>query len=167
MPTQDYESLIGPFRKYDFRDRYGHPLINCVDFYKLVDMALGQVKIKQGGDRMFTLKEGMHRFTEVQVLDEPGAGGAYHEYRVKDVDGSAVFAAISFQKGPVQESGKNGIFIEDLLNICAHRLECFQAGDFACGENEKALSAIKDALKWLNKRTADRQARGVEGRTEK
>jgi hypothetical protein len=63
-------------------------------------------------------------------------------------------------------ANKNGIFIEDLLQICAHRLECFQAGDFACAENGKALAAVKDALKWLNRRTADRQARSVEGKSE-
>ena len=116
---------------------------------------------------MFTLPEGQHRFTEIKVLDEPGAGGAYHQYRVCAVvpEGhpSAIFAEISFQKGPVAEAGKNGIFMEDLLGICRHRLQCFQAGDFACRENALALTKIEEALHWLNHRTADRQRRKVEG----
>ena len=118
---------------------------------------------------MFKLEEGQHRFTEIQVLDESGAGGAYHEYRVKPVDGdqNPPFAKISFQKGPVAESGKNGIFIEDLLQICRHRLQCFQNGDFACRENALALTKIEEALHWLNHRTADRQRRKVEGTSEK
>jgi hypothetical protein len=121
---------------------------------------------------MFKLEEGSHRFTEVLFLNERGPGGAYHEYRVVDADadesgqGKRIFASIVFQKGPVKEAGKNGIFIEDLLQICAHRLECFQAGEFACDENDGALTAIRGALKWLNWRTKDRQRRGVEGRTE-
>ena len=119
---------------------------------------------------MFRLEEGQHRFTEVQVLDEPGAGGAYHEYIVCTVDTEnqvPPFADIKFQKGPVAIAGKNGIFIEDLLQICRHRLQCFQGGDFACRENALALTKIEEALHWLNHRTAGRQKRGVEGTLQK
>ena len=116
---------------------------------------------------MFKLEEGQHRFTEVIVRDDPGAGGAYHEYRVCQVvpEGhpSAVLADIKFQKGPVAEKGKNGIFMEDLLQICLHRLQCFQAGNFSCRENAEALTKIEEALHWLNHRTTDRQRRKVEG----
>lgn len=114
---------------------------------------------------MFVLPEGQHRFTEIHVLDEPGAGGAYHEYLVKPVDGdqNPPFAKISFQKGPVAEAGKNGIFMEDLLEICRHRLRCFQSSKFACRENALALTRIEEALHWLNHRTPDRQRRKVEG----
>ena len=115
----------------------------------------------------FTLGAGQHRFTEVRVLDEHGAGGAHHEYQinaVKPVEGGLVpiFSTVKFQKGPVAECGVNGIFMEDLLQICRHRLQCFQSGDFACRENALALTKIEEALHWLNHRTADRQARGVE-----
>ena len=121
---------------------------------------------------MFRLEEGQHRFTEIQVLDEPGAGGAYHEYRVVDSSGDDQkpcheYAYVRFQKGPIKEAGKNGIFIEDLLQICRHRLQCFPAGGFACRENALALTKIEEALHWLDHRTRDRQARGVEGKSEK
>lgn len=116
------------------------------------------------------LEAGQHRFTQVDVMDGPGAGGAHHAYRVtmaeeKRVNGHPVpiYATIDFQKGPVKENGINGIFMEDLLQICRHRLQCFQAGAFACRENEMALAKIEEALHWLNHRTADRQTRGVEG----
>lgn len=118
---------------------------------------------------MFRLEEGQHRFTEVIVLDEPGAGGAYHEYLVSMVGEEnqvPPFAEIKFQKGPVKENGVNGIFMEDLLQVCRHRLQCFQAGDFACRENAMALTKIEEALHWLNHRTTDRQRRGVEGRNQ-
>ncbi len=119
---------------------------------------------------MPTLKKGQHRFTQVDVMDAPGAGGAHHAYRVtlaeeQCVSGHPVpiYAVIDFQKGPVKENGVNGIFMEDLLQISAHRLECFQTGPFACQANADALEHINQALAALNERTADRQQRNVEG----
>lgn len=116
---------------------------------------------------MFRLEEGTHRFTEVFALDEPGVGGAYHDYQVvstvEESGSREVFAGIRFQKGAVNVVGKNGLFMEDLLQICRHRLQCFQDGEFACRENELALTKIEEALHWLNHRTADRQRRQVEG----
>ena len=116
------------------------------------------------------LEAGQHRFTQVDVMDEPGAGGAHHAYSVALAEErrvsehpAPVYAIIDFQKGPVKENGVNGIFMEDLLQICRHRLQCFQAGPFACRENELALTKIEESLHWLNHRTADRQTRGVEG----
>lgn len=115
---------------------------------------------------MFKLEEGQHRFTEIMVHDEIGEGGAYHHYEIVpagETDRTAPYCLIGFQKGPVAESGKNGIFMEDLLEICRHRLQCFQDGNFACRENALALTKIEEALHWLNHRTTDRQKRKVEG----
>jgi hypothetical protein len=111
------------------------------------------------------LKKGAHRFTNVHVLDEPGPGGGYHQYEIRNAGDEPVYATINVQKGPVQEAGKNGIFMEDLLRIVEHRLECFQsaAAPFACRENALALTKIQEALHWLDHRTRDRQERGVEG----
>lgn len=113
---------------------------------------------------MQKLDIGTHRFTQVRVLDEPGQGGACHKYDVTPVDGCEVFATVNFQNGPVKESGVNGVHQEDLLAIVIHRLQCFQAGPFACRENALALTKLEEAMHWLNHRTAQRQARGVEGR---
>lgn len=121
---------------------------------------------------MRKLEIGQHRFTEVHVTDEPGDGGAYHEYCISRADDSDVvplgeFGFVKFQKGPVKENGINGCFQEDLIAIVIDRLRCFQAGDFACRENALALTKLEECLMWLNKRTADRQARGVEGKSVK
>lgn len=117
---------------------------------------------------MKTVDIGTRRHTIVQVADEPGEGGACHEYYISPSQGDpdspvGEYAAIRFQKGPVGEQGVNGCHQEDLLAIVIHRLEGFQSGEFACRENALALTNIKSALEWLNKRTADRQSRGVEG----
>lgn len=52
---------------------------------------------------------------------------------------------------------------KDLHAIVIDRLEGFQAGDFACEENQVALEHIRSALKCLNARSRDRLIRGVEG----
>ena len=118
---------------------------------------------------MRTLEIGQHRFTEVQVMDEPADGGACHEYRILDAEHLTVggFGFVKFQKGPVKENGVNGCFQEDLIVIVIDRLRCFQAGDYACRENALALTKLEEALHWLNHRTNDRQDRGVEGTNDK
>ncbi len=121
---------------------------------------------------MRVLKSGMHRFTDVFVVDEPGEGGAHHEYAVSPINLPkdvvvGEYAFIRFQKGPVGENPPNGLFMEDLLNIVVDRLECFQSGDFACRENALALTKVQEALHWLNHRTSDRIDRDVEGKNVK
>lgn len=109
---------------------------------------------------------GTNNYTEVNVSDEKGAGGAYHRYwvdRADDPMADGKFANVYFQVGPVQESGINGCHNEDLLAIVIHRLKCFQAGPFVCRENALALTKLEEAMHWLNHRTAERKKRGVEG----
>jgi len=79
--------------------------------------------------------------------------------------GPAGLTIIKFQDGPISEQGKNGIFIEDLLQICAQRLEAHQQTEFACPENEKALEHVDLALKALDSRSQKRVAQGVEGKS--
>lgn len=102
----------------------------------------------------------------VEVLDEPGAGGANHVYQVrgyhaKDADETAV--VIRFQNGPIAEVGVNGLTQEVLLAIVADRLRSFQSDPFACRENALALTKIEEAQHWLQQRTLARMRRGVEG----
>lgn len=118
---------------------------------------------------MRTIQLGEHRFTEIGVIDEPGSGGASHEYRVYNhADGMEdnIFANIHFQNGPVQENGVNGCHQEDLLLVVLDRLQSFQNGEFKCRENALAITMIEQAIHWLNHRTRDRQNRGVEGTSE-
>lgn len=122
---------------------------------------------------MRKLKKGSHRYTEVVVIDEPGPGGACHQYCIgRAVSGNksmpeCEYGRILFQLGPVLETGVNGCFMEDLIAICIDRLEAFQAGEFNCHENAAALDSLKSALYSLNQRTRDRQFREVEGKTVK
>ncbi len=110
----------------------------------------------------------------ILVLDEPGAGGANHCYEISGakIEGNPSYpgqpvdpnrVAIVFQNGPIAEAGVNGVTQEVLLAICADRLRSFQNGPHACRENALALTKIEEAVPWLQKRTLDRMARGVEG----
>lgn len=102
---------------------------------------------------------------DICVVDEPGAGGANHEYDVVLPEGQTT--RISFQNGPIDENGVNGLTQEVLLAICVDRLRSFQAGPFACRENALALTKLEEAQHWLHSRTLARMRRGVEGTHQK
>lgn len=112
---------------------------------------------------------GLNDALEITVRDEPGQGGACHEYGIswgdpEDSTGhSQRTLCIGFQNGPIKEFGVNGISQEALLAILIDRLRSFQAGPYACRDNAVALTHIEEALMWLQKRTRERIARGVEG----
>lgn len=109
----------------------------------------------------------------ITVLDEPGQGGACHAYSVtwdSRPDPATIRTTqcmIEFQNGPINEVGVNGVTQEALLAIVIDRLRGFQSGEFKCRENAIALTHCEDALLWLQKRTRDRMARGVEGTNQK
>lgn len=112
---------------------------------------------------------GLNDALEITVLDEPGQGGACHVYAITHPTelGHQEFTRIEFQNGPIQEAGVNGVSGEALLAIQIDRLRSFQAGPYACRENALALTALEESLMWLQKRTRDRLARGVEGTNQK
>lgn len=111
---------------------------------------------------------------EIEVLDEPGAGGASHCYRIGGFNTAtnpsdpyssspANTAYILFQNGPIGEAGVNGITQEALLAIVEDRLSSFQNGPYSCEENQWALDHVRKAMDWLHARTDRRLAAGIEG----
>ena len=124
---------------------------------------------KPGGDREHIANPANEALT-ITVLDEPGQGGACHQYSIRwknERDDTEPHTFIGFQDGPIGEVGVNGITQEALLAIVIDRLRGFQSGEFKCRENAIALTHCEDALLWLQKRTRDRLARGVEGTNQK
>ena len=125
---------------------------------------------------------GLNEAIEIIAADEPGPGGANHRYNLRligpspvgGLDSGSVF--IDFQNGPINEAGYNGISNEALIAVVIDRMRGFQhgrkpdgsfdfasRGPFACKENACALTHLEESLMWLQKRTRDRMARGVEG----
>lgn len=108
---------------------------------------------------------GLNEALDIFVRDEPGSGNACHEYAIETPQKQMAY--IKFQNGPIAESGVNGISAEALLAIVEDRLLGFQSGQFACRENAVALTKLQECMMWLQKRTRDRMARGVEGTNQK
>jgi hypothetical protein len=99
-----------------------------------------------------------------------GPGGSAHKYKtaVYGPDGAIVYqCAIKFQNGALGEGGGiNGMADSTLLSILADRWTAFQSGPFASEQTSKALKCIHEAAALLNARTAEREARGVQGKHE-
>ena len=61
----------------------------------------------------------------------------------------------------------DGVTNEELIKVLIHRInylnETWQNGKFRCRENSLAVTKLEEALMWLERRTANRVARGVEG----
>lgn len=120
----------------------------------------------------------------ILVIDQPGSGNANHAYLITGMAGLMDNAStdmtmsylegeeiprdetigILFQQGPIPDHGINGVTIESLMEICIDRLNGFQAGPFACDENQRALDHLKASQQVLLERTRARVARGVEGK---
>jgi hypothetical protein len=75
--------------------------------------------------------------------------------------------SIDWQNGPLgrgeDRKEPNGAFVETVVDAARQRIEFYQASKFKCRENAIAITKLEEALLWLNKRTADREKRNVEG----
>ena len=107
------------------------------------------------------------KLNTVFVTDEKGNGGAHHNYLIDLQDGNKQ-VPIDFQNGArTLPDSIHGVLDTDLLEICRHRLQCFQEGPFASRDNAMALTHIEEALMWLNRRVEDRIERNVLGTNNK
>lgn len=92
-------------------------------------------------------------------LDDQGrpAGGI--------VEGTGLL--IRWQDGPLgrgaERQDPNGAFVETVIAAAKQRLDHYQSTQFACEENHEAAGHLAAALAWLQRRTAARELREVEG----
>ncbi len=70
--------------------------------------------------------------------------------------------AFTIQNGPIKEVGKNGCQVEDVIAVAKHIVEELNK-KYPCRENSMMITKLDEAIMWSKKRTADRQARQVEG----
>ena len=59
----------------------------------------------------------------------------------------------------------DGTTNEELIEVLLNRMNYLQA-IFPCRENAIVITKLEESLMWLNKRTADRVKRNVEGKNE-
>lgn len=80
---------------------------------------------------------------------------------------SGVGLHIDWQDGPLGRDDErlepNGAFVETVIAAAKQRIEYYNETEFRCRENSMAITKLDEALLWLNKRTTDRETRGVEG----
>ena len=81
---------------------------------------------------------------------------------VPGVEVSPTWVKFTGQTGPSKEVGVNGCQIDALITFARMTIEVFNA-KFPCRENSIAITKLEEAELWLQRRTANREARGVEG----
>lgn len=95
-----------------------------------------------------------------------------HLYEVASFEGSEpqriqfIHKESRFSGSAVLETVADGTTNEELLEVLIDRIK-YLNDKFPCRENSIVITKLEESLMWLNKRTADRKARNVEGRAEK
>lgn len=92
-----------------------------------------------------------------------------HRYELANFEGGPSQIIQFIEKTPVSAGSpelktvNDGTTNEELLRVLIDRMNSMQA-KFPCRENAIATTHFETGLLWLEKRTADRKARGVEGK---
>lgn len=92
-----------------------------------------------------------------------------HRYELNAFDGGLKQVIQFIEKVPVNEYSNelrtvnDGTTNEEVLAMLLDRLN-FLNQKFPCRENALAITKCEEALMWLNRRTEERKARGVEGK---
>lgn len=81
------------------------------------------------------------------------------------VDHNVNMISFRVQNGPIKEVGLNGCQVNEIIEAAKIILEGLNK-KFPCRENSSAITKLDEALMWLEKRTKDRESRGVEGKSE-
>ena len=94
-----------------------------------------------------------------------------HNYELANLENKEAQGQILqfIQKEPISPGSSELVTIhdgttnEEVLKVLINRMESLQA-KFPCRENALALTHMEESLMWLDKRTADRLKRNVEGK---
>lgn len=103
------------------------------------------------------MKQGFNRVINTTDDNDNPTGGL--------VSGTGI--TIVWQDGPLGRDGDrikpNGAFVEDVIEAARQRIAFFQTSKYECADNADAVAYLEGALNALNRRTEDRENRGVEG----
>lgn len=83
-------------------------------------------------------------------------------YGLADFNSGVPSQTIQFYKMNEDGTHENGTTLEAVISVCLERLMQLN-NRFPCRENSLAVTKLQEALMWLEARTKDRIARGVEG----
>jgi hypothetical protein len=96
----------------------------------------------------------------ITAIYQSDDNGVCNHYVLK---GGEVDQDIVFQHGNAADKGINGVTVESLIAIAAHRLKDFQKGDMACKDTATAIEHLEAALGQLIDRMQRRVNLGVVG----
>jgi hypothetical protein len=92
-----------------------------------------------------------------------------HRYELASFEGGTPQVLQFIEKVPeiygatILRTVSDGTTNEEVLAMLIDRMNTLQQ-KFPCRENALAITKLDEALMWLNRRTENRKARGVEGR---
>jgi hypothetical protein len=90
-----------------------------------------------------------------------------HRYSFKNFEDGVYDQELQFiEKNPQGQdlvTVFDGTTNEEVLEVLINRMEYLQ-NKFPCRENSIVITKLQESLMWLNKRTADRIVRNVEGK---
>lgn len=84
-----------------------------------------------------------------------------NSYLLKNLNDSLCQEVFFYEKN-TDGTEESGTTLEEMLRVSIERLKDLNSR-FVCRENSIAITKMEEALMWLNKRTENRIARGVEG----
>lgn len=73
---------------------------------------------------------------------------------------------IAWQRGSLNEAGRNGAFLIEVVEACLNQVEHFQDGKFKCQENAEAIFHLEQAIAFLKSRRDRRKQDGTLGTTQ-
>jgi len=98
---------------------------------------------------------------EMKCLDD------CHTYDLPTFLGKDPTYRMTFYRMALDGTKTDGVTNEEIIRVLIHRIkylnEEWLGGKFKCRENSLAITKLEEALMWLEKRTADREERNVEG----
>lgn len=87
-----------------------------------------------------------------------------HLYSLENFEGKVPETHLQFiEKDVAMQTLNDGTTTEEVMAVLIDRLKFLNDNRLPCRENSLAVTKLEEALMWLQKRTADRKARGVEG----
>jgi len=106
------------------------------------------------------------RFTETGAMDHKWFEETIRPNSFIYVRHDKNSVSFTIQNGPAKEVGVNGCQVVDMIAVAKHMIEQLNA-KFPCRENAVTTTKLDEALMWQEKRTKDREKRGVEGTSQK
>jgi len=103
-----------------------------------------------------------HKFNESGAMDWQWFEAEIRPHAFIYVRNDKNSISFTIQNGPIKEHGVNGCQVGTLIAAAKLIIERLNL-KYPCRENSMTITKLDEALMWLEKRTKDREARGVEG----